>query len=302
MKIIKRRVINVEPYLTNVREGEEFHIAFTNFNENLERILQIGFTNELQVGEQVLPSVVGPVTRFNANGSYILRRDLPRETYYMVRLWKWNDYQGNEHEKIIYIARERFHRELISPPSEELLIDSYGQSNIVVSRAFTKAPENLQSIKNMINIFLEIFGECDLIRENYQPFLYENVTRLNWRILPQGDYPWPVIREIAQERITRQPRGNRPVIANQLEIITTHVPNFVAVGQGGFNDYIVFGFPEKSIYILESIRIGNATYIFGDDWAALSRMTKAEILNNNLQKERLFHSPNWEQRINEILR
>lgn len=301
MKIIKKRVINIDPYLATVRNGEEFHIAYNGFNENLERIRQIGFSNNPQVGEQVLPAVVGPVTRFNANGSFILRRDLPKETYYMTRLWKWKDFQGTEYEKIIYIPRERYHREPIAPPSEELLIDSFGQNNIVVSRAFTKEPQNYEAIKNMINIFLEIFGECDLIRENYEPFLYENITRLNWRILPQGDYPWPTIRDLAQERIARQPRGNQPAIANQLEIITTHVPNFVAVGQGGFSDYIVFGFPAKNIFILESIRVGNATYIFGNDWAALSRMTKAEILNNNLHQERIFHSPNWEQRINQIL-
>lgn len=301
MKIIKKRVINVEPYISTIRDGEEFHIAFNGFNDNIARIQQIGFSNNPQIGEQVLPTVVGPVTRFNANGSFTLRRDLPKETYYMTRLWKWKDFQGYEYEKIIYIPRERFHREPITPPSEELLIDSYGQNNIVVSRAFIKEPHNFEAIKNMINIFLEIFGECDLIRENYEPFLYENVTRLNWKILPQGDYPWPVIREVAQERIARQPRGNQPAIANQLEIITTHVPNFVAVGQGGFNDYIVFGFPAKNVYILESIRVGNATYVFGDDWEALSRMSKAEILNNDLHVERIFHSPNWEQKINEIL-
>ena len=301
MKIIKSRVINVEPYIATIRDGEEFHIAFNGFNDKIDRIRQIGFSDDPQVGEQILPSVVGPVTRFNANGSFILRRDLPKETYYISRFWTWKDFQGKEYEKIIFIERERYKRDPIAPPSEELLIDSYGQTNIVVSRAFTKEPQNLQAIKNMINIFLEIFGECDLIRGDYEPFLYENVSRLNWRILPQGNYPWPVVRELARERIARQPRGNQPAIANQLEIITSHVPNFVAVGQGGFNDYIVFGFPVKRVYILESIRSGNATYIFGDDWEALSRMTKAEILNNNLQQERIFHSPTWEQKINQIL-
>lgn len=88
MKIIKKRVLNVESYISTVRDGEEFHIAFNGFNENIARIQQIGFSNNPQVGEQVLPTVVGPVTRFNANGSFTLRRDLPKETYFMTRLWK----------------------------------------------------------------------------------------------------------------------------------------------------------------------------------------------------------------------
>lgn len=228
-------------------------------------------------------------------------RDLPKERFFVSRLWKWKDFQDNQYEKIIYIPRERFQRNLVLPPGEELLIDSYGQNNIIVSRALIKTPENYDSIKHIVNIFLEIFGECDLIKEDYTSFLYENVTRLNWRILPQGQYPWENVRQIVQETIVRQPRGNQPVIAHQLEVITNHIPNFVAVGQGGFNDYIVFGFPSKNIYILESIKTGNATYVFGDDWVNLSRMTKAEILNNNLFIDRIFHNPTWMQRINDIL-
>lgn len=30
MKIIKKRVRNIENYLVNIREGEEFYIAFTD--------------------------------------------------------------------------------------------------------------------------------------------------------------------------------------------------------------------------------------------------------------------------------
>lgn len=301
MKIIKKRVNNVENYIATVRSGEEFHIAFLGFNNQITKIRQIGFSENLQVGEQILPSITGPVTRFNSNGRFLIRRDQPKEEFFIERFWVRRDWQGNETEEIIFIRRERYPRELVPPPSEELLIDSYNQENIIVSRAFTKSPENFESIKHTINMFLELFGECDLIREDYAPFLYENVTRLNWKIFPQGEYPWEAVRDIATERIHRQPRGNQPVIAQRLEKITSHTPNFVAVGQGGFYDYIVFGFPNKNLYILESIKNGNATYIFDNNWEALSQMTKAEILNNNLQRERIFHRPGWENRINELL-
>lgn len=301
MKIIKKRVNNVENYITTVRTGEEFHIAFRDFNNQIARIRTLGFSENPQVGEQILPTIVGPVSRFNSNGRLNIRRDLPKEEFWMERYWKRRDWQGNETEEIIYIRRERYPRELVPPPSEELLIDSYEQSNIVVSRAFVKNEESYPAIKHVINLFLELFGECDLIREDYAPFLYENVTRLNWKIFPRGEYPWETVREIAQERIARQPRGNRPVIAQRLEKITAHTPNFVAVGQGGFYDYVVFGFPAKEIYILESIKSGNATYVFDNNWEALSQMTKADILNNQLQRERIFHRPGWETRINELL-
>lgn len=302
MKIIKRRINNVENYIATVRNGEEFHIAFTDFNNQLVRIQSIGFSQNPQVGEQILPAILGPTSRFNSNGKFNIRKDLPKEEFWMERYWKRRDWQGNETEEIIYIRRERYPRELIPPPGEELLIDSYNQQNIIVSRAFIKEEGNYAQIKHTINLFLELFGECDLIREDYAPFLYENVTRLNWKIFPRGEYPWETVRGIAQERIERQPRGNRPVIAQRLEKITSHTPNFVAVGQGGFYDYIVFGFPVQNIFILESIKSGNATYVFDNNWEVLSQMTKAEILNNQLQRERIFHRPGWEARINELLR
>lgn len=61
MKIIKRRVRNVETYLSTVRENEEFHIAFLDLENYTERLNQIGFTIELNIGEQVLPMILGPI-------------------------------------------------------------------------------------------------------------------------------------------------------------------------------------------------------------------------------------------------
>lgn len=301
MKIIKKRIRNVESYLGTVRNEESFHIAFTDVENQSNRIIEAGFSPSLEIGEAILPFGLGPISRFNANGKYNIRRDLDKESYYIERVWNWTDWAGNSHSRIVSIRRERYPRELILPPVEEFLIDNYQEDKIIVSRQFIKNSMNYEEIKHVMNLFLEYFGEFDLIRENYEPYIFENITRLNWKIFPQGEYPWERVREVARERIQRQPVGNRPVIENHLEKISAFVPNFVAVGQGGFYDYVVFGFPDKNLYVFESIKTGNATYIFNDNWENISMLTKAEILNNNLQQERLFHTPLWETRINEIL-
>lgn len=70
-------------------------------------------------------------------------------------------------------------------------------------------------------------------------------------------------------------------------------PDFIAYGRSGFRGYIVFGFCKKNLFILESIFPNNATYIFESDWEGLSKLTKSEILNHNLQKGRLIHNANW---------
>lgn len=301
MKIIKKRVRNIENYLANIREGEEFYIAFTDLQNNETRVNRVGFSSQREVGERILPNVIGPISRFNANGKFIIRRDLPKEEFYIEREWERRDWGGNSHYSIVYIRRERFPRDFIRQPAEELTIDNYLGNTIIVSRRLVKTSQNLEEIKHIVNLFLEYFGECDIIRENYEPIIPNNVVRLNWKLLPQGEYPWERVQQATRQRLQRETQNRRAVLENNLEIISSHNPDFVAIGQGGFNDYIVFGFQDKNIYILESIRSGNATYIFNNNWEELSRLTKAEILNNNLQQDRIFHTPSWEGQINRIL-
>ncbi len=82
---------------------------------------------------------------------------------------------------------------------------------------------------------------------------------------------------------------------------TANEPEFVAIGRAGFSGYVVFGFPSKSLYILESTKTNNATYVLEDDWEYLSGLTKAEILNNRLHKERILHRENWFTEIARVL-
>ncbi|MFV8338438.1 hypothetical protein ACNQGL_04115 [Flavobacterium sp. LB3P21] len=97
MKIIKKRVRNVENYLSTVRDNEEFHIAFLDFDNNINKLNQIGFTTDLDIGEQILPIISGPISRFNSDGKQNIRRDLPKEEIFIERYWNRRDYQGNEH-------------------------------------------------------------------------------------------------------------------------------------------------------------------------------------------------------------
>ena len=87
-----------------------------------------------------------------------------------------------------------------------------------------------------------------------------------------------------------------------METINGYQPNFVAVGQGGFTHYLVFGFPNRNIFLLESTFIDNATYVLGNNWERLSRMTKGELLDNNLVQQRIFHNESWYNRLATLFR
>jgi hypothetical protein len=50
--------------------------------------------------------------------------------------------------------------------------------------------------------------------------------------------------------------------------------------------YIAYIF--KHGMFLESVKYGNATYVFGKNWDTCSKMTKNEMLDNRLQKARII--------------
>lgn len=97
------------------------------------------------------------------------------------------------------------------------------------------------------------------------------------------------------------PGTNQPVVEYRLERVNRYQPKFVAIGRAGFRGYVIFGFPEKNLYVLESAYIGNATYVFAENWEELSKRTKAEILSESLQLRRIIHRDGWDSEIDRLL-
>ena len=113
--------------------------------------------------------------------------------------------------------------------------------------------------------------------------------------------PWEQLKEPLMDLLDKTAVESREDSLNRFEFINSFSPDFVATGNGGFNDYVVFGFTDKNLYVLENSFAGNATYIFSSDWQTLSQLTKAEILEENLQEFRLIHKKNWKRSVREIL-
>ncbi|MCB0747555.1 MAG: hypothetical protein KDC90_08830 [Ignavibacteriae bacterium] len=296
MKINKKRILNIGSYLAGINSNDDFYIALTDLT-NINRITQIGFSNQLNIGEQILPSIVGSKSRFNANGGNTIHKNLPKETVY--RQAEIQDWRGNYHT--VDIPYQRYQRTPIPAPSMELTVVS-GANNqkIIRSPRFIKDVTADSTIVHAINLFLELFSECDTLQANLLPAFNVPITRLNWELLPPGNYPWNVLRNNVQRAIGNVGVNRRRIIESRLETISNHNPDFVAVGNAGFRGYIVFGFPNKTFYILESIHQGNATYIFGQNWQQLSQLTKEQILNQNLHQQRIIHRDGWVIHINNL--
>jgi hypothetical protein len=123
------------------------------------------------------------------------------------------------------------------------------------------------------------------------------VKRVNWTLLPMGEYPF--------ERLKREgylPDTNKTEKAyrNTDSVIRRYNPTDCVIGNGGFRGYVAFLFPDRNLTVLEHFEKGNATYMFDMNWEELARKTKAEILYGNLAIARVIHTDNWEMNIRNL--
>jgi len=266
----------------------------------------IGLITPLAVNRAILPQDVGPVTRFNAEGKGIVHRDRPKETAYRQIEWTWEQWNGPYTETVTEIREvpyERYPRTFVPPPGVELsVLATLDNALVIATPAINLQQANAESVCHMINIMLEAFGECDVYREDLSRIVRAPVRRLNWRALPPGRRTWEELEPDLRELIERQPQGNQSPLIFRLKEINDKSPDFVAIGEAGFRDYVVFGFTNRNLFILESPMIDNATYVFGSDWESLARLTKTDLIAGNLIRERLIHRNNWSRRVAALFR
>jgi hypothetical protein len=278
-----------------------------SLSPEMEREAQaVGFSAELPAGETLLPPDIGSISRFNSEGKEKIHEDQPMETAYRQREWSWTEYHGRynpvERTEIVDVPYERYPRSTVPPPSVELSIaQTKGGKKMIVTPEYVVGRDEEEEIVHGINLILEVFGHCLVFTEDLEAFQLPELRHVNWQILPAGTHPWIRIKESVEEILQKENDQRKAVVEYRLEKINAYSPEFVAVGRAGFSGYLVFGFPDEDLFVLESIHTGNATYVFASGWEELSKKTKAEILHGNLQEDRIIHRKGWELKIENLL-
>lgn len=306
MYIQKKRVRNLN--FMNSQNGKKVRIGVVANQINSVKAQEIGFSTCLPNGETILPSVIGPVTKRNSDGYYIIHRDRPKETWYRTIEWSWKQWSGRgvteDMSDFVDVPYQRYQRALIPPFAVELTVatNKNGEKYIVSPIYEYDTNSEQGELLHVVNLFLEIFNECHVLDEGIEDIVIPTLIRLNWDILPPGEYPWEIRYDQIKPFIQKAKTGNQSMVRHRIEYINSFGPDFVAIGKAGFSGYLVLGFERQGLYIFESIYTNNATYIFDKNWKELSALTKKEILTNDLQKDRVIHrTDSWEKRISELL-
>jgi hypothetical protein len=306
MLIRQTRVLNVAKHIEPVPHDSEFRLAIGVTATIEPKLMKLGFPEALAAGDTILPAAVGPVSRFNAHGKWDVHKDQPKESRYIRTVqWRWHQWAGRhhyeEHEDFRDIYRDCYPRDLLPPPAVELTYVEQNGRRLVISPAYKNRPEEYECIGHGINLFLELFGACELVSADLDPFQGLQVKRVNWRMLPPGEHPWERLREHLDGILSRQSENTRNVIFDRQETMKAHAPDSIYVGLGGFSDYLAYSFRSLGLVVLESIRRDNAIYVFGRDWERFARLTKAQVLSGGHHNARIIHAKGWKSRLAELL-
>lgn len=305
MKIIKKRILS-EKYLSVFKENSNIKVLVKNQNITPEKLEEFGFTQGDKSGTVVLPNAFNSYAARNAEQFYSINKKLPKEKYTQTLYWTRTQWAGRgrteEVTELVDITKERYHRDYFSPYSVEFMLIRNNSENTLVSDKILYSNDNKLKIINTINMVLGLFGECEVISDEDEVITEKPKTiRLNWEILPKGKYPWEKIRDTVKDISEQYNKTNQTMMLRNCEEIYKFAPDFIAYGKSGFKGYMVFGFTEKNLYILESMFPNNATYVFENNWEELSKLTKGQILSEELHKARIIHTKSWLKNFKEIM-
>lgn len=301
-----RKTRSIIKYLKHLKPNDQYWLGMPADGHE-RQLQQLGFSSPLAPGERLLPEPKhGPANRRNALGDETVHRDQPMETAYRQAEWHWTEFRGRydteECSKIVDVPYKRYPRTHVQPHGVELTIRKTGKDVYVIAGPFVVGKDDPKAT-NTANVFVEIFGECAVLREDMTFWAKTPVRQLNWELLPPGKNPWASAQPALQRVVRNADRGNQPVIRARFDAIGEHEPEFVAIGTGGFSGYVVFGFPGLGFCLLESQDVNNATYVLNDtSWERVSMLSKAEILDSNLHRARLIHRESWFRAIRGLLR
>lgn len=297
MIIRKKRIRKISSYLSKagIKEGEPFYFVLDNIDEYQEQLRKIGFLN-LEERESVIPIAIGNKTKENSEGKVVIRKDLPKQDIYHDVTFEHPDWHGRMHTSTASRRYKTYPREQQEPARERLILRKYQDNNILTSTLFSYDLDNIETITLVANIFLELFGQCEIRKESLSPII-KNTKKLDWEILPSGDYPWDKFKDTLKEFAEKRKKDSFQEIERRLEFIKSMGKHDTYTGSNGFNGYLIIFFHEKNIAILESVYLDNATYVLEDDWLEKSRLTKKDILSNEFHKARIVHNDFWEENV-----
>lgn len=311
MIINQTSIRNTKKLLTDIKNDQKFMLGL-EISRKIENIIKsklnysLNNLNNSSTTISLFPSsTLGINAMRNADGEYLPDKSKNKETAYRAHEYSLIGFDGKTYSGTCYVSYERYPKIFIPPYELKLVISEQNNTKyIYVYKEFNKVSSKDNDIKFAANLMLEIFGEVDtLILDDNSEFIKNiPVEKVNWEILPSGSQVWNKIKQILINS-NQIPKSERTLIYDRIQWLQSKNPTSIKEGLGGYTGYLVFEFKtqSKKIYIIDSIMYGKATYIFENDWKTVSKLTKKEIIQDELAKDRIIHNNKWEENVSKYI-
>lgn len=294
MFINRKCIRNPRRYLYALHAGDKFYVAAKLSDEDVHRLQRYGIRQDASAR---IPTPHRSATRLNADGKWILLRDLPKKIRQFVHAYHLVDWHGQDHYGTCIQERWCYQRELVPPAELAFIIED----DVLYSPLLANSEDDMEHIKLAMNVILEMVGHCEIWTADQAPALPPvRQVEVPWEILRAGTRERSDWEEYVQKTVERKPKAQQVEICRRHEHLMEMGPEFCVLGAQNFFGYVVYGFPTLNLYIFESNGINNATYAFRGDWEAASMLTKMEVLSGGLQEARIYHTEQWHENIGRL--
>lgn len=293
--IQKKRIINPNRYLFALHPGDKFYVAASLSDEDLQHLAQYGIVPD---GTARIPEPRRSATRVNADGKWIVHRDLPKESRAFVHAYHIVDWNGGDHYGTCVQHRMCYQRELLPPTELAFLVED----GVLYSPLLENCDKAMPAVKAAMNVVLEMVGHCEIWTAEKAPALPPvKQHQVPWEILRAGTRDRATLSAYIEKTTARKPKAYQAAIRSHHDHLQHLAPEFCVLGSQNFFGYVVYGFPRFNLFVFESNELNNATYVFKGDWEQASQLTKTEVLTGGLQEARVYHTEQWDESISQLL-
>ncbi|WP_201626018.1 hypothetical protein [Psychrobacter immobilis] len=271
------------------------------------KLIEISSRASWEDGQAFLPSKIGKTSKINADGKIVKRKDLPKVTDSQELNYKRSELHGRDRVEVegsTWRYYQRYVREELPAPNVSIKCIVSNDEKFFVIECDSADDDDL--LLHKLNLALELFeSEFELHVSAKDGFVKipSKFKFVHWEILPSGEKTQEEVITLIKSTISSDLKKTmKPVVEKRLSMIANYEPDNIAIGVGGYKGYIVYNFPEKGISVLECDNVNNATYVFDiDNWEELSKLSKTEIIESNLARQRIIHDPSWKSAISDLL-
>ncbi|MDY3325804.1 hypothetical protein PG637_09015 [Riemerella anatipestifer] len=299
----RRRIRNIDKYLKFfLTEGDDYYLGIP-FEEYLKSPLlkEYGlpqtFPNQKT---EIEPAPKGSVTKANSNGKY--GRKQPEEFEEIIR--RIDYIRKKDKVRIKYDRSYKVYKKVLLHQFKSKLsfvVNKHGEE-IVISERLKYDDFTTVKATHIANIFCEIFNTFEVYDKDLNPAIHFN-TKFEQLILPSGVLDENNFEELVEinKRFTKNEEKQK-AFQKRLQLLKSYNPDLRGKGPAGFLGYLVFGFSDIDIVILENMYSGNATYVFTTENFEKNIINdKQTVLNKKLHERRFFHNDNWDKLISSYL-